>query len=278
MKKSQLILIAVGFVAVLGLFALPKVVVDNDSTGAKMDESAEASTSDSSDQNLIETHENELSSESRSEAQQLKNAFLSNGDQEGKISAAQALSAIYQKEGLFDSAAYYSSAAAELKPGDLTLEEQAGKANYEAYSFALDKDKVAQLADKTRFYLNKVLEKDPNRLDLKTKIAMTYVSSSNPMQGITMLREVLEQDPQNEDGLFNMGVLSMQSGQYQRAAERFEELVKYHPNNIQGQFYLAVSYFEAKEKNKAKAQFEEVKKLTQDPMILNSIQSYLDQL
>ncbi len=98
------------------------------------------------------------------------------------------------------------------------------------------------------------------------------------MQGITMMREILDEDPQNEDGLFNMGVLSMQSGQYKRAAERFEELVKYHPDNIQGQFYLAVSYFESKEKNKAKAQFEEVKKLTQDPMILESVQTYLDKL
>jgi TolA-binding protein len=75
-----------------------------------------------------------------------------------------------------------------------------------------------------------------------------------------------------------MGVLSMQSGQYGRAVERFEELVKVHPQNLQGQFYLGVSYFESKEKNKAKAQFELVKKMTQDPMILSSVQGYLDKL
>jgi tetratricopeptide (TPR) repeat protein len=158
------------------------------------------------------------------------------------------------------------------------LIEEAGKAYYEAFSFALDKTKVENLAEKTRSYLNQVLEKDPSRLDLKTKVAMTYVSSANPMQGITMMREILEADPQNEDGLFNMGILSMQSGQYKKAAERFEELIKYHPDNLQGQFYLAVSYFESNEKNKAKAQFEEVKKMTQDPMILESVQSYLDRL
>jgi hypothetical protein len=47
---------------------------------------------------------------------------------------------------------------------------------------------------------------------------------------------------------------------------------------VQGQFYLAVSYFELKEKNKAKKQFEQVKQMTQDPMILSSVQSYLDKL
>ena len=88
----------------------------------------------------------------------------------------------------------------------------------------------------------------------------------------------MEEDPKNEEGLFNMGVLSMQSGQYDRAIGRFEELVKAHPQNIQGQFYLGVSYFESKEKNKAKAQFELVKKMTDDPMILESTQGYLDQL
>ncbi|TDQ12958.1 cytochrome c-type biogenesis protein CcmH/NrfG [Algoriphagus boseongensis] len=276
MKKSQLILVAVGILAVVGLYALPKVVVDNDSTGAKMEES-EGQTSTETP-SVTEMHENELSSEKRTQADQLKYNYLNAPEKEEKVAAAQVLAGIYQEEGLFDSAAYYWSGAADLLPENMFLAEEAGKANYEAFSFALDKSKVELLAEKTRLYLNKVLDKDQSRLDLKTKVAMTYVSSSNPMQGITMLREVLEQDPQNEDGLFNMGVLSMQSGQYKRAVERFEELVKYHPDNLQGQFYLGVSYFEAKEKNKAKAQFELVKKMTEDPMILGSIQGYLDQL
>jgi cytochrome c-type biogenesis protein CcmH/NrfG len=60
--------------------------------------------------------------------------------------------------------------------------------------------------------------------------------------------------------------------------ERFEELINYHPDNLQGQFYLGVSYFEANQRNKARAQFEAVKDMTQDAMILESVQSYLDRL
>jgi tetratricopeptide (TPR) repeat protein len=274
MKKSQLILIIIGLSAVAGLYALPKVVVDNEaSTTTVEDPNASSSPSD-----VTEMHENELSSDLRAQADALQLKLAQATDSEGKISAASELAALYQKEGMFDSAAYAWEKATEVNPQDLTLAEEAGKAFYEAFSFALDKAKVEDLAVKTRSYLTKVLEKDPSRLDLKTKVAMTYVSSANPMQGITMMREILEQDPQNEDGLFNMGVLSMQSGQYKKAAERFEELIKYHPGNLQGQFYLAVSYFESNEKNKAKAQFEEVKKMTQDPMILESVQSYLDKL
>lgn len=277
MKKSQLILIVAGILAVVGLYALPKVVVDNESTGAKMGGAVEDSEENQAP-GITELHENELSAENRTQADQLKQMYANATDLEERVAAVQVLAELYRGEGLFDSAAYYWSEAADLLPTNLFLAEEAGKANYEAFSFALDKAKMERLAEKTRNYLNKVLSKNPTRLDLKTKIAMTYVSSSNPMQGITMLRDILEQDPQNEDGLFNMGILSMQSGQYTRAVERFEELIKYHPDNLQGQFYLGVSYFESKEKNKAKAQFEAVKKMTEDPMILSSIQSYLDRL
>lgn len=275
MKKSQLILIVLGITFIAGLYALPKVVVDNEAgTTSVEDPNAVASP----DQDVSKMHENELSSDNRSEADQLKSTLAGSGAPSVRIEAAKSLAALYQEEGMFDSSAYFLEEAVQLNSSDLKLIEEAGKAFYEAFSFALDKTKVENLAEKTRSYLNQVLEKDPSRLDLKTKVAMTYVSSANPMQGIAMMREILEADPQNEDGLFNMGILSMQSGQYKRAAERFEELVKYHPQNLQGQFYLAVSYFESNEKNKAKAQFEEVKKMTQDPMILESVQTYLDRL
>ncbi|GAA0877604.1 hypothetical protein GCM10009119_05720 [Algoriphagus jejuensis] len=275
MKKSQLILIFAGLCTVAGLYALPKVVVDNEAGTTSVEDT---SAQESSPTEVAGMHESELTSANRSQADELK-ATLASAKAPSEIrAAAGSLAAIYQNEGMFDSAAYTLEEAVAMNSTDLELIEEVGKAYYEAYTFALDKTKVENMAEKTRTYLNEVLEKDPNRLDLKTKVAMTYVSSANPMQGITMMREILEADPQNEDGLFNMGVLSMQSGQYKRAAERFEELVKYHPDNLQGQFYLAVSYYESKEKNKAKAQFEEVKKITQDPMILESVQTYLDKL
>jgi outer membrane protein len=274
MKKLQFVLIGLGVISVLGLYALPKVVVENKDTESTM----EGEGGDPTSEAITASHENTLSSKNRSQADQLIQQFANAPTPEEKVASAQVLAGIYSEEGIFDSAAYYWSEAAEIWPDNLFVVEEAGKASYEAFSFALDKQKVETLAAKTRTYLNRVLEKDPSRLDLKSKVAMTYVSSANPMQGITMLREVLEEDPQHEDGLFNMGVLSMQSGQYARAVERFEELVRFHPSNVQGQFYLAVSYFELKEKNKAKKQFEQVKQMTQDPMILSSVQSYLDKL
>lgn len=275
MKRSQLILIAIGIITVLGLYALPSVVVDNESKADAV--SLENGSAPTSSTDPLAMHEAELSPDQRLQINTLKLQIAENSSKEEVKSSTEEIAAIYQELGKYDSAGYYLSLIADQQ-SDMELAEKAGNAFYEAFSFALDPEKVTYTAEQTRKYLTMVLDNDLTRLDLKTKVAMTYVSSSNPMQGITMLREILEQDPQNEDGLFNMGVLSMQSGQYKRATERFEELIQYHPDNLQGQFYLAVSYFEAKQNNKAKAQFEKVKTMTQDEVILGSIEGYLDRL
>jgi len=253
MKKSQILVLILGVATIGILYSLPRVVVDNE----------EGSTQITEDQ-----------PSSSDKTEELHDAPMEAGDREVLNGLLTDLDNQDNKE---DSAAYTLDRAA-LKLETPQSWEKAGAAYYEAYTFALDQEKVSLLAEKTRTYLSKVLEQDPKRLDLKTKMAMTYVSSANPMQGITMLREVLEEDPTNEDGLFNMGVLSMQSGQYKRAAERFEELVKNHPDNVQGQFYLGVSYFESKQNNKAKQQFELVQSMSKDPMVLASVEGYLERL
>jgi tetratricopeptide (TPR) repeat protein len=272
MQKSQIIVLVLA-VAIIGiLYSLPRVVVENEESSSGIIEDAGKSAPA-----IEEMHDAPISAEARQVLSSIASKLKNEIDREKFVALSDTLAALYTQAGRFDSAAYFIEQAA-IKVETLERWEKAGIAYYEAYTFAMSEQKVAFLAEKTRSYLNKVLEKDPKRLDLKTKVAMTYVSSSNPMQGITMLREILEEDPSNEDALFNMGVLSMQSGQYKRAAERFEELVGYHPENLQGQFYLGVSYFESKQNNKAKKQFQQVQSMTSDPMVLASVESYLERL
>jgi tetratricopeptide (TPR) repeat protein len=272
MKKSQLILIGSGIALVAILFTLPRVVVDNKEDKNELTESGDSGNSVAADM-----HVNEMNISDKQILLQLRQELDKEINREKFIIFTDSISSIYLRNGKFDSAAYYLEVKA-TKYYEQPFIEKAGLAYYEAFTFSLNEQKQAVLAEKTRAYLNEVLEKDPKRLDLKTKIAMTYVSSSNPMQGITMLREILEQDPMQEDALYQMGVLSMQSGQYKKAVERFEELVKHYPENLQGQFYLGVSYFESKQNNKAKKQFQEIKSMTQDQMILASVESYLERL
>ncbi|GHB46260.1 tetratricopeptide repeat protein [Mongoliitalea lutea] len=272
MKKSQIIAIVIGVVAIGLLFSLPRVIVKNDDG-----ESAISEAGSSSPSGMEDLHNAPIAPEAQEALQRISEKLNKENDLERFAALTDTLASLYSQAGKFDSAAYFLDKAAD-RIQSLERFEKAGIAYYEAYTFALNEEKVAYLADRTRFFLNKVLDENPTRSDLKTRVAMTYVSSSNPMQGITMLREILDADPTNEDALFNMGILSMQSGQHRRAVERFEELVKHHPANIQGQFYLAVSYFESKQNNKAKKQFQEVRNMSTDPMILASVDSYLERL
>ena len=65
MKKLQVVLIGIGIASVAGLYLLPKVVVDNEATGEKMESGAEPSTV------ISDSHENTLSSQNRAQADQL---------------------------------------------------------------------------------------------------------------------------------------------------------------------------------------------------------------
>jgi Flp pilus assembly protein TadD len=189
---------------------------------------------------------------------------------------ADSLSNLYATAGKFDSAAWFAEEASKFFN---TTESwiKAGDQYYQAYSFALDQARQNQLAEKAREFFEKVLAADPKNLDVKTKLAMTYVSSS-PMQGVTMLREVLAEDPKNEAALLNMGMLSIQSGQYQRAVERLEELVKINPNHTQGQLLLGIAFMNTGDKPKAKQQFEKVKQMDNDPAVQATVDSYLNDL
>lgn len=272
MKKPQIIILVLGIATIIGLYSLPRVVVDNNG------ENPELETTQSPSVTLTEEmHNQELPTEVNENIHSLLGQLSKTDNDEIFITFADSIASLYIQAGKFDSAAHYFEQSALKKPTIQAL-EKAGNAYYDAYGYALNDQKINFLAEKARKYLNDVLEKDPKRLDLKTKVAMTFVSSSNPMQGITMLREILEEDPKNESAIFNMGMLSMQSGQYKRAAERFEELVNYYPENIQGQFYLGVSYFESAQKNKAKQQFQLIQNLTADPIVLSSVESYLERL
>jgi Tfp pilus assembly protein PilF len=109
-------------------------------------------------------------------------------------------------------------------------------------------------------------------------MAMTYMTSSNPMQGIQMLMEVLKEDPENELALFNLGMLSIQSGQHDKAIDRLERLVKINPTHIQGQLLLGIAWMNSGNADKAREQFEKVKKMDNDPAVQATVDSYLKDL
>lgn len=273
MLKKQVILSIVAIAAVLLLFLLPKVVVDNESENMS---NASAQT-EANVQNEGVEHVDELPEEVQTELTKLREAYKDSKNSENFTNFANSLIDGFVAANQYDSAAFY---AEELASVETTLPHlrKAADLYYEAFTYAMDAEKTARMGEKARYFYEKVRAQDPSDLDAKAKMAMTYVSSSSPMQGIQMLREVLEEDENNDLAIYNLGLLSMQSQQYDKAIDRFEKLVTLDPDNLQAQFLLGVSYFEAGQEEKAKAQFLRVKEMDDDPSVQASVDEYLNQL
>jgi len=271
MKKTRIILIivAAGMIAVLYFFLF--FVVENESQlqsgGTQLTDSTGATASPHKPTPKgIRNNINRLRARHLTSEKNKKSAIF-----------ADSLIGLYQQAGLFDSAAWYAeSADAFFNTRESLL--KAANASYEAYTFAVDPAKQKALAEKTRLFYGRVLEKDPANLEAKTKTAMTYLSSDAPMQGIRMLREVIEADPKNELALFNMGMLAVQSGQDGKAVDWFEKLLAVNPVHLQGNLLLGVAYMNRGDKEKARQQFEKVKKLDSDPSVQATVDSYLQEL
>lgn len=262
-----IVLFSAGLVGLL--YSLPKGVVGSQSKAVPAGQvSAVADSSDIVQSTVAdEQHGGKpLLPEQLAEIQNLKGKLGGSTDADVFSSVSDAFFR-FQK---FDSAAVYAGKVADLQPTAVNY-LRAGDRYYEAYSFAAASGKSAELGEKTRFFYQKALDLNPNYSLAKANMAMTYVNTDNPMQGITMLREILEEDPTNEVALFNMGLLSMRSNQYSRAVQRFSQIVSNNPENTKAKFYLALSLIETGKPEEAGKLLEEVRKKEKDPMIQKAI-------
>jgi len=256
---------------VLLLFQLPKSVVDNDTELA-----GDPSSSSNPEVGNSQPHA-VVPMELTEKIGLFRSLHRTASEKEKKAIFADSLATWYLKSGVFDSAAWFAEDASTFF-NSIESWEKAGNSYYQAFTFAIDVKKQQSLASKAQEFYNKVLAKNADNLTVKNNLAMTYLSSPNPMQGVLMLREVLVKDPKNETALFNLGMLSIQSGQYENAIERLNTLIGINPNHIQGQLLLGVAYMQTGDKTKAKAQFEKVKNMDKDPSVQATADSYLKDL
>ncbi|MES1225061.1 MAG: peptidase, partial [Bacteroidota bacterium] len=177
MLKQRLLLVWISALVIWALFQLPKAVVDN--------ENVETSATDSVSSH-IESHA-PVSENIRSRIQSFRTQFTADSGNEKNAIFADSLAKLYRLASQFDSAGWFAEEAAKFFN---TTENwvKAGDDYYQAYTLALDRSKQGVLAAKVQEIFGKVLRDDSGNLEVKTKMAMTYLTSESPMQGITMLR------------------------------------------------------------------------------------------
>ena len=276
MLRKRLILTVSALALTFLLFLLPKVVVENDQDNLASSPAQDAEEHSQEAASMFD-HGVELDESLQNRISDLREKLNNSEINKKSITFADSLVVLFREGGKLDSAAKYLEWKAQNFPNEENV-LNAGLGYYEAFGFAVDRNKLNYLGEKTRNYLNQVLKNHADRLDLKSKVAMTYVSSSNPMQGILMLREVVEIDPENIEAIFNLGLLSRQSGQYEKAVERFEKLVEIDESNIQARFLLGLSYLDLRNKAEAKKHFEIIKNTANDPAVLATVEGYLEEI
>ncbi|MBY0427032.1 MAG: tetratricopeptide repeat protein [Cytophagales bacterium] len=273
MLRYKAIIIVSGILIVALLFNLPKGIIkaeDKKLATTTSNKKEETATPESS-------HNQPMSASEVALIQGMKARYIREVSTPKKILLLDSLSLLFEVFNKYDSSAYYAEVKAQLSPSYSTW-VQAGEAYYKTFSFAVGTDKAESSAEKAREYFGKVLEKKPSDPEIKSKMAMTYVSSPEPMKGILMLREVLKENPDNRSALFNLGILSMQSGQYDKAIERFERVMQLYPKDGEAVFYLGMSYFQSSEKENAKKYLNLAKSINTDPAILESADGMLKEL
>ncbi|MFN8353603.1 MAG: tetratricopeptide repeat protein [Spirosomataceae bacterium] len=276
-QKPFLIILLIASALVLGLYSLPKGVLSNKEKEKAPQASAQPSSEPAASANNAESHAPTLTPDQQKQVTSARKQFEQATSKPDKAKASEQLITVFAQASRFDSAAYFAEVLVGLEP---TLKNivRAGDAYFGAFQFSMNDAKSAQLSQKAREFYQKALDQNPGLLEVKTNMAMTYVSTSTPMQGILLLREVLEQDPDFEPALFNLGMLSMQSNQFDKAAERFRQIVKNNPANTKALFYLGISLAELGKKAEARQALEEVARKDKDPNIQAAVKETLQKL
>jgi outer membrane protein len=274
MTKSRILLFLFVSVLTIILYLLPRYVVNNEVREIDNTPATAAADPLSVDQH---THSFQIPDSLRQKFETLYDSYKNAESQEKRFIFADSLAKAYKTVGKLDSLAKYTEVRALVNPSIENL-KMAGDGYYEAFNFAIDPSRRNYLAGKVQDYYNRVLKEDPLLFDVKSKLAMTFVTGSEPMKGITMLREVLIEDPENELAIYNLGILAITSGQLDKAIERFEKLLEIDPENPEANFYMGYCLFEMGNAKASRLYFEKVVALGISGDFADASKNYLENI
>ncbi len=111
---------------------------------------------------------------------------------------------------------------------------------------------------------------DANDLSIEKAIKLVK-EGSNPMAGITMLKDIAEKDPKNTEALRHLAFFSIQSGQLDKAIQRFEQIHAIDESKTDVLYYLGGLYQETGQKDKALEYYEKFQLVNKDDKLNQSI-------
>ena len=83
---------------------------------------------------------------------------------------------------------------------------------------------IGQVAPHVVDAYERVLEQEPNNLDVRTDMATAMLQTNAPMRGVEQINRVLEEDPEHFQARFNKGIMQLYIGRVDEAVAEFEEV------------------------------------------------------
>lgn len=262
MKKGQILIVAIGAGLIVLFFQFPKAIVTQERK--LQDESSSVTTE------VQSAHEVHVSEKDQTELADLKKKASDFSDIEKKHIFADSLVSKYRSLHMYDSVAYFFEQFSNATPTKENLTKTA-----DAFADAFSYFQISELNEKARANYKKVLELDSTDLDVKTKLAMSFVGSQTPMEGISLLKEVLAKDPKNKGALFNYGVLLHRIGKFDKSISTLKDLLTIDSENGRAYFYLGLCFEQTGKTKEAGEAFEKARDLEKDPIMKKTIEDYL---
>lgn len=272
MKISQIISIVVAVAAIALLYNLPKVVI-NKTDKNKLGETEVAGQMEATSSAKTAP---QISANTLNSIERLRNSFLNASDNKKRCNFADSLADLFISIQKYDSATSYAKRLV-LSNSDNNTRKTAGNIYFRLFSLAEEPTAANSFAAKAQEQFSTILETDPDNAEVKNNLAMTYVTSENPMKAISLLREVIAKNPNDETAIFNLGFLSIQSGQFAKAVDRFEKLIKMNERNWKAHLYLGIAQQELGKQEEAAKEFELVAKNTRDQSLKAQAEDLLGQ-
>jgi tetratricopeptide (TPR) repeat protein len=129
----------------------------------------------------------------------------------------------------------------------------------------------------------KALAKNPASQSAKVKLGTCYVESASllgtqPMKGISLLREVVQKDSTNIEANLQLGLFSVYSQQFDKAIKYFRRILSIDSSQIDMYIYLGDTYLAMGEKQLAIENYENYKARIKDTLLTKNINQYINKL
>ncbi len=156
---------------------------------------------------------------------------------------------------------------------------EAGNRYYYAVQFMQDQSESSALMQCAARAFSKGLELEPTNTDAKIMLASTYVDSgSDPMKGISILREIEKVDSNNVKLQLSFAFFSLRSGQFDKAIARFKKVLVIDPTYLEAYIRLAEVYEQQGNKEGTIEMLELYASKTEDSVARTEIEQIIKQL